>query len=190
MRKLALAAALLPVLTAPAFAADTFEFDKSHTEIVWKVNHLGFSTSIGEFDEFDGTLILDQDNPENSKLDVTIQIGSIDSGVPALDDHLKKDDFFDAANHPTATFKSTKVDVTGENTAKVTGDLTIRGTTKPVTLDVTLNGLGAHPFQDGVTVAGFSARTVIDRTEFGVSAYAPAVGAEVELVIESEAQKK
>jgi polyisoprenoid-binding protein YceI len=139
--------------------------------------------------EFDGTFMLDRDNPENSSIDVTIDVGSLDSGWQERDAHFKSADFFDAENYPTITFTSTSVEITGESTANVTGDLTIKDNTMPVTLDVTLNGLqDDHPIREGrQAYAGFTGTTTVLRSDFDVDMFAPAVSDEVVIRIEMEA---
>ena len=186
MTRLATAAAALALSASPALAAEEFAFDHSHTHVLFFVDHLGFSTTQGEFMEFDGTLMLDTEAPENSSVTVTIDAASIDTGYADRDEHLRTGDFFNVEEHPELTFTSTDVAVTGENTAEVTGDLTILGVTQPVTLNVTLNAIGPHPF-NGATVAGFSATTTISRSDFGMDFGVPAIGDEIEIRIESEA---
>lgn len=179
----ALAAALL---AAPAASAEEFTFDPSHTHILFSISHFGFSHVRGEFTDFDGTIAFDPEAPESTSVDVTIDAASLDSGWPARDDHLRTADFFDVDTHPTITFRSTGVEVTGEDTARMTGDLTMLGQTHPVTLDVQLNAIGPHPFRAGVTVAGFTATGTIDRTAYGLSYGSPAIGDAVEITIETE----
>ena len=186
MTRMATAAAVLALSASPALAADEFAFDHSHTHVLFFVDHLGFSTTQGEFLEFDGTLMLDTEAPENSSVTVSIVTDSIDTGYADRDEHLRSGDFFNVEEYPEMTFASTGVTVTGENSAEVAGDLTILGVTQPVTLDVTLNGLGAHPF-NGSTVAGFSATTTISRSDFGMDFGVPAIGDEIEIRIETEA---
>lgn len=180
-----LAAAGLALAALPA-AAETYTIDKGHTHILFEVSHLGFSTTHGEFLEFDGEFDFDPDAPENSRISVTIDTASIDTGHAERDEHLRNADFFDVEEYPTMTFETTGVEVTGENTAELTGDLTLLGVTQPVTLDVQLNAMGPHPFQDK-TVAGFTATGTINRSDFGMTYAAPAVGEEVDIVIEMEA---
>lgn len=186
------------LLTAPAFAQDvtrdpaavtsgTYAIEPTHTKVVFAINHLGYSTYYGSFPKADGTLVLDAANPAKSALNVTIDVTAISTDLKELNDHLKAPDFFDTAKFPTATFKSTKVEPTGKNTAKVTGDLTLKGVTKPVTLDVTFNQAGPNMINKVYTV-GFDAVGTIKRSDFGVSAYVPAVGDEVTLRIGSELQ--
>lgn len=184
-----LATALLAGSLSPAFAApETYALEQTHTEVVFSWTHFGFSKPTAKFMNAVGTLVLDEASPAASSVEVTFAIDGLNTGVAALDGHLKSKDFFDAATYPTATFKSTKVDVTGKDTAKVTGDLTIHGVTKPVTLDVKLNKIGAN--MKGVKTAGFSATGQIKRSDFGMGAYVPAVSDEITLVITAEANKK
>ncbi|MDC7684809.1 YceI family protein [Asticcacaulis sp. BYS171W] len=185
----AVAAALLAGSLTPAFAApETYALEATHTEVVFSWTHFGFSKPTGKFMNAVGTLVLDEAAPATSKVEVTFAIDGINTGVAALDTHLKGKDFFDAATYPTATFKSTKVEVTGKDTAKVTGDLTIHGVTKPVTLDVKLNKVGENMRK--VKTAGFSATGAIKRSDFGIGAYVPAVGDDITLQITAEANKK
>jgi polyisoprenoid-binding protein YceI len=171
---------------APAFAnVESYVVDKDHTHVLFEVNHMGFSTFVGQFTAFDGAFSFDREEPSKSVVEFTIDLTGISTNVPKLDEHLKSPDFFDVAQFPTATFKSTAIEVTGETTAKITGDLTLHGVTKPVTLEATLNKADKHPFFDAY-VAGFSATTVITRAAFGITTYAPAVGDAVTIQINME----
>lgn len=184
-----LAAALFAGSLTPAFAApETYALEATHTEVVFSWTHFGFSKPTAKFMNAVGTLVLDEAAPAASSVEVSFAIDGLNTGVAALDGHLKSKDFFDAATYPTATFKSTKVDVTGKDTANVTGNLTIHGVTKPVTLAVKLNKIGAN--MKGVKTAGFSATGQIKRSDFGMGAYVPAVSDEITLVITAEANKK
>lgn len=184
-----IAAALFAGSLTPAFAApETYALEATHTEVVFSWTHFGFSKPTAKFMNAVGTLVLDEAAPAASSVEVTFAIDGLNTGVAALDGHLKSKDFFDAATYPTATFKSTKVDVTGKDTANVTGNLTIHGVTKPVTLAVKLNKIGAN--MKGVKTAGFSATGQIKRSDFGMGAYVPAVSDEIDLVITAEANKK
>lgn len=186
------AAVALATATSSALAADTYDFDTAHTDVVFNISHFGYSDTWGRFNEVDGTVTLDKDDLAGSSVEVTIQAASIDTNHKKRDEHLRSADFLNVKEFPTITFKSTKVDPTGEMTAKVTGDLTIHGTTKPVILDVTVNKIAPHPLPDynNVETAGLSARTTIKRSEFGVDAFVPAVGDEMEIIIEVEAFKQ
>lgn len=189
MKRLLLATvALAFMLPFGAQAATTsYTLDPNHTNILFHANHFGFSNPSGHFGIKDGTLVLDDKEPAKSTINVTIDVTSLLTGVPKLDEHLKSKDFLEAEKFPTATFKSTKVEVTGGATAKVTGDFTLHGVTKPVTLDVKLNKQGEHPMTHKQAV-GFTASTELKRSEFGVSAYVPNVSDEIKLEIETEAQ--
>jgi len=178
--------------TAARAEVRTFQFDPVHTNIVFLVDHLGFSTMIGQFQSFDGSLNLDPDALEQGSVTVTVQTESIDTDFQDRDDHLRSPDFFNAAEFPTMTFESTKVEATGDKTARVHGNLTLLGVTKPVVLESTFNGVGPHPSPQmaGVTVAGFSGRTKISRSDFGMTGMVPNIGDEVDIWLEVEAHHK
>ena len=162
-----------------------YTLDSSHGYITFTYSHLGFSNPRVGFNRFDTKLELDSSNPENSTVEVTIDASSIDSRVAEFNDHLNGSDFFNTAEYPTITFKSTKVEATGESTFDVMGDLTILGTTKPVTLATTINKAANHPMRNVPTV-GVSASAILMRSEWGLDAYIPAVSDEVKLSIEVE----
>ncbi len=183
-----LAIALIGSLPTAAFAADKYDFDPTHTQVLFSYSHFGFSTITARFDKLDGELMLDTGDLTRSSVSVSVPIASVDSGVAKLDEHLQTPDFFDAAKFPAATFKSTKVEKAGEGTLKVTGDLTIHGVTKPVVLDVKVNKIGPHPMTKDDT-AGFDATTTIKRSDFGVGKYAPNVSDEVTIRITAETHK-
>lgn len=177
---------ILP-FTAPAHAdALTYKLDPNHTYVMWHINHFGFSNPSGKW-LANGTINFDDKKPQDSKVDVTINIASIDTGIPALDEHLKSKAFFDVQAFPQATFVSDKVAVTGKNTAKVKGMLTVHGVTKPVTLDVKLNKIGVNPITEKQAI-GFSAKTDIRRSEFGMDTLEPGLGDEIKINIEAEGQ--
>ncbi len=175
--------------SASAFAADAYKIDPNHSSVTFQYTHFGFSHPTGKFMNAVGTVNLDKADPSKSSVEVSFDIAGVNTGVPGLDTHLKSPDFFDAAKFPTATFKSTKVVVTGKDTAKVTGDLTIHGVTKPVTLDVKLNKLDVHPMMKKED-AGFTATATIKRSDFGMGNYVPAVSDQVDLYIEAETLKQ
>ncbi len=188
MRFFSLAAAttLCLSLAQPAFAApEQYEFDKAHTQVLFFVNHLGFSNSQGEFLDYDGGFTFDEENPENSSVEVTFNIDGLDMDDEKWDAHLKNPDFFNMEEYPTMTFKSTDVEVTGENTGNITGDLTILGVTKPVVLETVFNKADVHPYS-GKHVAGFSANSKINRSDFGMDYGLPGIGDEVIIRIEVE----
>ena len=181
--------ALLLAIAGPAAAADTYKLEPTHSSVTFQYTHFGFSHPTGKFMNAVGSVNLDKADPSKSSVEVSFDIAGVNTGVPALDNHLKSPDFFDAAKFPTATFKSTKVEVTGKDTAKVTGDLTIHGVTKPVTLNVKLNKLDVHPMMKKED-AGFTATATIKRSDFGVGNYVPAVSDQLDLYIEAETIKQ
>ena len=188
MFKQTLFASALALASTSAFAAaETYTMDGSHTQANFTWTHFGFSNPTAGFDNIAGTITFDADKPSESKVDVTIAINSLNTHVPKLDEHLKKADFFDAAQFPTATFKSTKVEkAVGENSFTVTGDLTVHGVTKPVVLAATLNSAEMHPMKK-LPMIGFDATTTIKRSDFGVGAYVPKVSDELKVRITTEA---
>ncbi len=189
MRYPALAILSAMVFSAPALA-DTYEIDASHTHVGFQVSHLGFSETYGVFKNVSGTLSLDEAKPEASTVDVTIDVASIDSGDEKRDEHLKGADFFDVAQFPTMTFKSTKVELTGKDAANVTGDLTLHGVTRSVGLVVKLNKVGESPVAKGRYVAGFSALGMLKRSDFGIKTYVPLISDEVTIAISTETVRK
>lgn len=188
MSTLALAGIVLLAALPAAAQPASFAFDKSHTQIYFRIDHFGFSTTHGLFREFDGKLVLDEAKPENSKVTFTIRADSVDTQFAARDTHIRSADFLDAGRFPTMSFVSTLVEPTGEGRAKVHGTLTLRGVAKPVVLDVRLNQLAVSPVDQRLT-AGFTAETVIKRTEWGITTYAPAIGDEVHIRIDAEAAR-
>lgn len=168
-------------------AAEKYTLDPKHTYVLWHISHFGFSNPSGKW-MAEGTLMLDEAQPQNSKVDVTIHVADIDTGNKELDDHLKGKLFFDVTQFPTATFVSNKVEITGKNAAKISGILTLHGVAKPVTLDAVLNKAGVNPITNKAT-AGFSASTDLKRSDFGINALLPGLGDEVKINIEVEAYK-
>lgn len=179
----AIAASL--ALGGTAYAADTYVLDKGHTEIRFSWSHFGVSKMSGLILDYKGALNFDAASPENSKLDFTAKTDSLWTHVEKLDLHLKSPDFFDAAKFPEITFKSTKVEKTGETTGRITGDLTIKGVTRPVTLDTKLVFKGPHPMTKKPAL-GFQAVTTIKRSDFNVSTFVPAVSDEIDITINTE----
>ncbi|GJD43858.1 Protein YceI [Methylobacterium cerastii] len=184
---------------APARAAETaapsadptqvrpgaYRLDPDHAKITWSLSHLGFSTYYGQITDVAGDAVLDPRDPAKIRLTVTIGTDSVTGVNPKLDAHLKAPDFFDTAKFPSATFVATAVEATSPTTARVTGDLTLRGITKPVAFDATFNQAGIHPVDKAYTV-GFNGRAVLKRSDFGIDAYLPVLGDEVVLRLEGE----
>lgn len=189
MKRILLATAAIVMFSLPvtAHAADSYQFDPMHTNINWRANHFGFSSPSGHFAIKEGSVVLDEAAPDKSTVNVTIDTASLATGFDKFDDHLKGEDFLNTDKFPDATFKSTKVEPAKDGkTAKVEGELTLHGVTKPVVLDVTLNKQGDHPMNQKKTV-GFSATVTIKRSEFGIDKYTPGVSDEVQISIEAEA---
>jgi len=181
---LALSLAAMPALAEPV----AYAFDKSHANLSFSYNHLGYSTTEGRFGEWNGTLLIDQDNPENSSIEFVIDIASLDTFFADRDKHFLSADFFDVEKFPKATFKSTKVEKVGDGKLAVTGDLTIKDITKPVTLDVDVTALGEHPMAK-TPAAGFAVTTVIKRSDYGMDMYVPYVGDDVTVTFHAETLK-
>lgn len=193
MKKTLFAAALFVATAAgsltPAFAAPvSYKIDPAHTAVAFIVNHIGFSNVIGRFNTVGGDISFDKDAVEKSTVNVTIDAASIDTNHAKRDEHLRSPDFFNAKEFPKLTFKSTKIEKTGDKTGKLHGDLTMLGVTKPVVLDITFNKDGVSPASK-LETAGFSARGTVKRTDFGMKYGAPAVGDDIQLLIEIEAVK-
>lgn len=184
MKRIILAALLSTVFSAPALA-DKYEFDKSHTKILFFINHLGFSDTVGEFTTYDGNFTFDQAKPEASTVDVTLKPSGIRTSSPALDQHLQAAEYFNSEKFPDIRFVSKSIKVTGPNTGEVLADVTMLGVTKPVTLKVTFNKADYHPFTQAY-VAGFRAEATLKRSDFGMTASIPAVGDEVKILVNTE----
>lgn len=171
---------------ASAQAADVYKFDPNHTSVTWSAGHFGYSNPSGKFTDIDGTITIDEQNPQQSEVNVTVRTESLVTGLQKFDQHLKSKDFLDTDKFPNAKFVSTSVSPMGKTAAKVRGNLTLLGTTLPVTLDVKLNKIGIHPITQKKTV-GFSATTSIKRSQFGMRYGLPGVPDMVKISIESEA---
>lgn len=188
MKNILTTAALLASLAAaPAFAStQTYTLDSSHSQVVFSYDHLGFSTTYGMFSGFEGEIAFDQEDPAASSVSVSFPVRSMLTGWEARFEHFMSDDFFGAGPDDMVTFTSTGIEVTGDNTALITGDLTMNGITQSVVLDATLNQMGEHPME-GKPWAGFDATTTLLRSDFEVGAFAPFVSDEVEVMISIEA---
>jgi len=167
--------------------AGTYKTDANHTQVVWSVNHLGFSNLYGMFGAKSGTLTVDPKNPAASKVSIEFAVDDMNTSSKQFGTHLRSPDFFDAAKFPTATFVSTSVQASGTS-AKIMGNLTVHGVTKPVTLDAKLMGAGANPMSKAQTI-GFTATTTIKRSDFGLGMAAPAVSDDVMLHITAAFEK-
>jgi len=141
--------------------------DPAHTAVEFSTRHMMVTTVRGQFQKVSGTLNFDPQNPAASSIEVTIDAASLTTSVEDRDNHLRSPDFLDVANYPTITFKSTKVEMTGPNTGKISGDLTMHGVTRPVVIDAEYLGEGKTPY--GKTVTGFTGTTKINREDWGLT---------------------
>ncbi|MEL7165056.1 MAG: YceI family protein [Pseudomonadota bacterium] len=185
MKSLLLATALT-ASASMAFAADRYVLDSSHSQIIFSYNHLGFSTTYGMFSGFEGEIVFDADNPAASSVNVSMPVKSMFTGWEQRDAHFMSADFFAATDDELVTFSSTGIEVTGEDTALITGDLTLNGVTQSVVLDAKMNQAGDHPMQQKPWL-GFDATTTLKRTDYDVGNFAPFVGDEVAVIISIEA---
>ena len=201
MTKLIPIVTLAAVLAFPAVAqtpgqpdvakveAGSYSVEPTHVRVRFGVSHFGFTRYSGDFNKTSGTLVLNTDKPAESKLDVTVAVGSVYTPSEKLTNELKSADWLDAGKYPDMTFKSTKVEKTGATTAKVMGDMTLHGVTKPVTLDATFFGFGPNPFNKKPTL-GFEVTGKIKRSDFGVTKYVPMIGDDVDVMIDVPFEKQ
>ena len=183
------AAALLAAVASTATAApEPYILDASHSQILFSYNHLGYSTTHGMFSGFDGEIAFDQEDPAASSVNISFPVMSMLTGWEQRFAHLMSGDFFGASEGDMITFASTGIAVTGDNTAMITGDLTMNGVTKSVVLDATMNQASTHPMAEKPW-AGFDATTSVLRSDFNVGNFAPFVGDEVQIMISIEAMK-
>lgn len=166
---------------AARVVAGTYTVDPNHTQVLWTVDHMGISPLSGAFGASGGALEIDPARPSAAKVNVTFNVAEMSTTAPAFTKHLSSADFFEVAKFPTATFTSTAVQANGDS-AKITGNLTIKGITKPVTLDAKFFGAGENPMNKKLNV-GFSARTSIRRSDFGLGYAVPVVADQVDLRI-------
>lgn len=170
--------------TEPAVAADRYQIDASHTFVQYSVQRFGFNDMLGIFPGVEGVITLDQENPAASTVEVTIDTTTMDAADEERNNAVHGEFWLNTAAFPKMTFTSTSVEVTGENTANVTGDLTLMGITKSITLDVTLNKIGMEPSTRDEAV-GISATANLSRLDFGIETAANFVGTDVEIRIEA-----
>jgi polyisoprenoid-binding protein YceI len=187
MKNLLLTSVLGLSFASAAFAEPvTYTLDPSHSQIVFSYDHLGYSRTTGMFSGFEGTIVMDAADPAASNVSVSFPASSLITGWPAREAHFLTEDFFGADANPLVTFTSTSIEVTGEKTGLITGDLTLNGITKSVVLDATLNQMGDHPMAK-LPWAGFNATTTLLRSDFDMGQFAPFVGDEVTIDISIEA---
>lgn len=184
-----LAALVVAAGLATPFAATAepvrYVIDHEHAMVSFLVDRLGFSRQLGFFSETSGEIVFDAENPANSSVVAVMQTGSVVTNLAPRDEWLRGEAMLDAANHPEITFRSTGIEVTGENTGLITGDITIRGETRPVVLDAVFNRAGTNPINQKETI-GFSATTRLARSDFGVSAFLGPIGDTLDIRIDIE----
>lgn len=184
---LGLAAASLVAGTASA--ADTYTIDPSHTYGNFEIGHMGLSTMHGRIDVTGGEIVMDREG-DTSRVEVTLDPSTVDTGHEKRDEHLRdKEGFFEVEKYPEMRFVSQSVRFDGDDEATVQGELTMHGVTKPVTLEVEDIVCKAHPMDEKKYTCGFSAETEIKRSDFGMDAFVPLVADEVEIQIEAEANR-
>jgi len=178
---------LVASLPMAAHAADSYTMDPAHTYANFTISHLGFSTMHGRFDKSSGKVTLDR-AAKHGTVDITIESASVSTGFAKRDDHLKSPDFFNAAEFPSITYKSSAVKFKGDVPASVEGSLTMLGVTKPVTLTIDAFKCGAHPMNKK-ELCGAAASAQIKRSDFGIKFGLPAIGDDIKLDFEVEAYK-
>ncbi|AOD14344.1 YceI family protein [Xanthomonas fragariae] len=185
---------VFPALVVTSLAASAapvrYALDPVHTRVLFAVEHSGFSKALGTVSGSNGTLVFDPDDWAAARLDVTVPLRRADLGDAKWNDATLARNLLDAERFPDAHFVSTRVEASGQNHAKVTGNLTLRGVSRPVTLEVTLNVLKRHPLPPFRRTAGFSATATLSRAEFGIDAWKSMIGDTVELRIEAEAVRE
>jgi polyisoprenoid-binding protein YceI len=188
----AFAAVMLIGMTGQAQAQETYKIDPAHAFVYYKVSHFDWSDNMGRFNTVSGSFTIDEQDPSKSKVSVTIDAASIDSGHEPRDKHLRSPDFFNVKAFPKITFESTKIEKTGDRTGTITGNLTMLGKTHPVTFDFKWNKRSPHFRRKDEIHTGFSAQLTIDRTKWGLGTKFPdqAIGHQVTLFLEIEGIKQ
>jgi polyisoprenoid-binding protein YceI len=186
MKPLSLVVAVISAFVVSANAADTFKLDAVHSFVMFSVQHLGIANTYGRFNDISGTVVFDKDDPSKSSVELSVPVESLDTHNSIRDKSLKSPDFFDVKKFPTMTFRSTKVE--GVETLRVSGDLTIHGVTKPVTVDFKKGGEGKGVF--GEMRGGGETHFTIKRSDFGMNFEQGAVGDEVDIILSLEGIKK
>jgi polyisoprenoid-binding protein YceI len=176
---------LITLLISLNANAEKYILDPNHTNIDWRANHFGFSNPSGKFIESGGFILFDEKDVAKSSVEVEVKTASLITGLAKFDTHLKSEDFLNAKQFPVAKFVSNKIVKTGKNTAKIFGELTLLGVSKPVVLNAKLNKVGINPASQKKTI-GISASTIIKRSDFGIKYALPAVSDEVQIAIEVE----
>jgi polyisoprenoid-binding protein YceI len=187
MKPLTLVVALIGAFVLSANAADTFKVDPVHSSVVFSVQHLGVTNFYGRFNDISGTVVFDKDNPSKSSVELSVPVESLDTHNAKRDQSLKSPDYFDAKQFPTITFKSTKVEGSGD-TLKVSGDFTVHGVTKRLTVDFKKGGEGKG--LQGEMRSGGETRFAIKRSDFGMNFMQGAIGDEVAVILSLEGIKQ
>lgn len=192
MKRLIFATAIAGMfMTGAAMAADSYEIDPTHAWVGFKTSHAGWAKAHGAFKAVSGTISFDKDDVTKSTVEIALESASIDTNDEKRNTHLKSPDFLNAEEFPQVTFKSTSIEKTGDKTAKVTGDLTLLGTSKPVVLDVTWNAESPLPWDANTIKTGFSATGSFNGVDFGISKMTDfGIGPDIALDIDVEAIKK
>lgn len=176
-------------LAAPAFAAEAYRFDRVHSQVQFRVDHLGFSESEGEFHDLRGGFRFDREDWSNSSCDVTIGVASLDMDDDAWNRKMLERDWFDAERHPEMRYRCLKVERLDAHRGRIEGELSLRGITRPVALDLRFNRAGVHKYSLKYT-AGFTATTTIRRSDFGMAKYLPEIGDEIHIRLDIEGQRE
>lgn len=182
---------LIAFMSTTIFAQTTWSIDENHSQVSFAITHFGIAEITGQFREYDATIQTQGNDFSNAEFNVEIDVSSVDTGVQKRDDHLRSEDFFNAEQHPKMTFRSTSVEKVGDDRYKVTGNLTLNGVTKLVTLDLWHRGTITHP-QNNKEIAGFQVTGSIDRSDFnfGSGFREPMLGDEVRIKVDGEFSKE
>jgi polyisoprenoid-binding protein YceI len=174
--------------TAASLAADTYTIDPVHSTVFFRIKHLGASYAFGRFDDISGSFTIDAAKPESSKVNIEIKTTSVNTGNGKRDDHLRSSSFFDVKQFPTATFASKSVKAGGDKKYSVTGDLTVHGVTKPVTIE--MENVGKSKGMQGEELAGFYGTVALKRSDFGINYMPDGLSDDVQLTVSFEGAKK
>lgn len=180
-----IALVVLGTAASPLAAAENYRIEKTHADLLFSIDHAGFTRKHGSFREFDGSLQFDAARPENSAVEVTVKMDSLDTALAARDKDVKGEMFLDTAKYPEMRFVSSKVTVAANQELQIEGNLTLHGVTRPITLHARLNKAGPNPFDQRPTL-GFSATGSLKRSEFGMTGFIPVVGDVVTIEIDAE----
>jgi polyisoprenoid-binding protein YceI len=168
----------------PAAAAETYKLDPAHTSVVFRIKHLGVAYVYGRFNGPTGSFVFDESSPSKNSIQMQVDAQNVDTAVQKRDNHLKSPDFFNAGEHPLITFKSTSVKKSGADTYEITGDLTLLGKTKPITVKARQTGTGKDPW--GNFRRGFEASFTVNRSDFGMDFMMKVVADDVLLTVSVE----